>query len=60
MLKRKSNPLNYMIRGVVRREQKGAKAAFEISAKSCVFLVLLSQYSNEKRNSERPSELLIP
>ena len=38
---------------------KGAKAAFQILAKCCVFSLLLSQYSNEKRNFETPFELLI-
>ena len=38
------------------RGTKGAKAAFQILAKCCVFIAaLFSQYSNEKRKFETPS-----
>ena len=45
------------IRGVVRGGTKGAKVAFQILEKCCVFIATLS---NEKRNFETPSEMIIP
>ena len=41
-------------------EGGGDKADFQILAKCCAFSLLLAQYSDEKRNSETSSKLLIP
>ena len=43
-------------RGVVRRGAKGAKVAFQILPKCCVFIAALS---NEKRNLETSFEMII-
>ena len=56
--KTSKNVLNFWSR--VRSGQRGAKPAIQILAKCSVFSFLLSQYAREKRESERPSELLTP
>ena len=60
--KKKKKASNYVLTfwSRVRSGQSGAKPAIQILAKCSVFSFLLSQYAREKRESERPSELLTP
>ena len=54
--KKKLDCLKTLLTGSQLEGKKGAKAAFQILMKCCVFIAVLS---NEKRNFKTPSELIV-